>query len=128
MRRRPIYRQKNLFAGAQRKSEQGQGLEEDRVEISINDAMKALVAHPFESVMDERQLRMRFPMALDFEIRSMAATSKEIHAFARSLAEAVNDERISRLSMQKALARRWPDLSEASLRWILVWALPSPLP
>lgn len=103
-------------------------MEEDKVEISINDAMEALVAQPFESAPGERQLRTCFPMASEFEIRSMVATSKEIHAFARSLAEAVNDERISRLSMQKALARRWPDLSEASLRWILVWALPSPLP
>lgn len=100
-------------------------MEEDRVQMSINDIIEAISAHPSASVLGERQLRTRFPMASDSEIKSMAATSKEIHAFARSLAEAVNDEKISRLSMQKALARRWPGLSEASLRWILVTTLQS---
>lgn len=103
-------------------------MEHELKEISINDAIEvAFDVLPIDRDSTERLFRRRYPGVSEATIQSLAEAYEEVYSLAQDLAEEVEEEKISRLTMQKSLVQRWPKLSEKCLRSILVKTLPSQL-
>ncbi len=103
-------------------------LEHELREISINDAIEvAFDVLPIDRDSTESLFRRRYPGVPEATIQSLAEAYEEVYSLAQDLAEEVEEEKISRLTMQKSLVQRWPKLSEKCLRSILVKTLPSQL-